>query len=66
MNTSASCAARSPWTGADHLSSILERIDARALPLATRNFEICVSSLWPDSGVHGLAHEVGELVLTGA
>jgi predicted NBD/HSP70 family sugar kinase len=50
----------------DHLlSSVRERIYARALPLATRNLEICVSSLWPDSGVHGLAHEVGEVVLSG-
>jgi predicted NBD/HSP70 family sugar kinase len=50
----------------DHLlSSVRERIYARALPLATRNLDIRVSSLWPDSGVHGLAHEVGELVLSG-
>lgn len=51
----------------DHLlSSVRERIYARALPLATRNLDIRVSSLWPDSGVHGLAQEVGELVLGGA
>ena len=50
----------------DHLlSSVRERIYARALPLATRNLDIRVSSLWPDSGVHGLAQEVGELVLSG-
>lgn len=50
----------------DHLlSSVRERVYARALPLATRNLDIKISSLWPDSGVHGLAHEVGELVLSG-
>jgi predicted NBD/HSP70 family sugar kinase len=45
------------------LASVRERIYTRALPLATRNLDVRISSLWPDSGVHGLARQVGDLVL---
>jgi predicted NBD/HSP70 family sugar kinase len=47
------------------LAGLRERIYARALPLATRQLDISVSTLWPDSGVHGLARGVGHLVLAG-
>lgn len=48
----------------DHLlAGLRERVYTRALPLATRRLEISVSSLWPDSGVHGLAREITDLVL---
>jgi predicted NBD/HSP70 family sugar kinase len=47
------------------LAGLRELIYARALPLATRHLDISISRLWPDSGVHGLAREVGHLVLEG-
>jgi predicted NBD/HSP70 family sugar kinase len=46
------------------LAGLRERIYSRALPLATRDLDISVSKLWPDSGVHGLARGVGHLVLS--
>ena len=50
----------------DHLlAGLRERVYARALPLATRQLDISISRLWPDSGVHGLALGVGRLVLSG-
>jgi predicted NBD/HSP70 family sugar kinase len=48
------------------LAGLRERIYARALPLATRELDISVSTLWPDSGVHGLARGVSHLVLSGS
>lgn len=48
------------------LTSVRERIYTRALPLATRTLDISISGLWPDSGVHGLARQVGELVLSSS
>ena len=48
------------------LAGLRERIYARALPLATRQVSISISELWPDSGVHGLAREIGDLVLSGS
>lgn len=51
----------------DHLlTSVRERIYARALPLATRTLDISISREWPDSGVQGLARQVGELVLSSS
>jgi predicted NBD/HSP70 family sugar kinase len=47
------------------LAGLRELVYARALPLATRSLEISVSRSWPDSGVHGLAREVGDLVFAG-
>jgi predicted NBD/HSP70 family sugar kinase len=50
----------------DHLlAGLRERVYTRALPLATRHLDIAVSSLWPDSGVIGLARGVADLALAG-
>jgi len=50
----------------DHLlAGLRERIYARALPLATQHLSISISQLWPDAGVHGLAREIGDLILSG-
>jgi len=50
----------------DHLlAGLRERIYTRALPLATRHLDISVSTLWPDSGVHGLARGIADVVLAG-
>jgi len=45
------------------LAGLRERIYVRALPLATRDLPIRVSSLWPDAGVHGLARGIADTVL---
>jgi predicted NBD/HSP70 family sugar kinase len=49
----------------DHLlAGLRERIYTRALPLATRHLDISISTLWPDSGIHGLARGIADVVLT--
>lgn len=49
----------------DHLlAGVRQRVYARTLPLATRDLSISVSRLWPDSGVHGLARGIGDLVFS--
>ena len=51
-------------TSGEHLlAGVRERVYARSLPLATRNLRIEQSTLGRDTGVLGLAHELGELVL---
>lgn len=45
------------------LAGLRERIYARALPLATRDLPIQVSTLWPNAGVHGLASGIADVVL---
>ena len=50
----------------DHLlAGVRQQVYARTLPLATRDLSISVSRLWPDSGVHGLARGIGDLVFSG-
>lgn len=50
----------------DHLlAGVRERVYSRALPLATRDLPLTVSSLWPDAGIHGLAAGIAEVVLSG-
>ncbi len=49
----------------DHLlAGLRERVYTRALPLATRHLDISISSLWPNSGVHGLARGLADIALT--
>ncbi len=50
-------------SGEHLLAGLRERIYARALPLATRDLPIKVSTLWPNAGVHGLARGIADTVL---
>jgi predicted NBD/HSP70 family sugar kinase len=48
----------------DHLlAGLRERVYTRALPLATRHLDISVSTMWPDSGVMGLARSIADVVM---
>jgi predicted NBD/HSP70 family sugar kinase len=49
----------------DHLlAGLRERVYTRALPLATRHLDISVSTMWPDSGVTGLAYSIADVVMS--